>query len=368
LQGFAAQAVIAMENARLLGELRQRTDDLARTVDELSATGDVLKTISRSSTDLKAVLDILLETVARLCRADQAYMYHREEELHHLVAAYGLSPEGETYVRTHPFQVGRGTASGRVVLERRPVHIEDVLEDPEYTYTGGQSAAGFRTMLGLPLLREDTLIGVFVLSRTQVEPFTPREIELANSFADQAVIAIENARLFEELRESLDQQTASAQILQVISQSPTDVAPVLDAVVAAALRFCGAEDAVIGLKVGDRFVVTAHEGTVQADIGTRRPLDRSLGMTRAIVDCQTVHLPDMLALDPGEYAAAIALARTLGFKAALAAPMVRDGVAIGSILLRKKEAGPFTPRQIALLETFAAQAVIAIENVRLFTR
>ena len=148
IESFAGQAVVAMENARLLDQLHQRTDDLARSVDELSATGDVLKTISRSSTDLKAVLDTLLETVARLCRADQTYMFRRHEELHHLVAAYGVPPEGEEYIRSHPFKPGRGTTSGRVALERRTVHIEDVLSDPEYTYKEGQSTAGFRTMLG----------------------------------------------------------------------------------------------------------------------------------------------------------------------------------------------------------------------------
>lgn len=368
IESFADQAVVAMENARLLDQLHQRTDDLARSVDELSATGDVLRAISRSSTDLKAVLDTLLTTVARLCRADQTYMFRRHDELHHLVAAHGVPPDGEEYIRTHPFKPGRSTTSGRVALERRTVHIEDVLGDPEYGYLEGQNAAGFRTMLGLPLLREDTLVGIFVLGRTRVEPFTAKEIELAASFADQAVIAIENARLFEELRESLDQQTASAEILQVISQSPTDVTPVLDAVVAAALRFCGAEDAALGLKGAERVVLTAHAGTLQARVGTEHPLDRSEAMTRAMVDCRTVHVSDMFALDPSEYAPAIADAKSLGFKAALAAPMVRDGVAVGSILLRKSEAGPFSQRQIALLEVFAAQAVIAIENVRLFTR
>ncbi len=368
IESFAGQAVVAMENARLLDQLHQRTDDLARSVDELTATGDVLRAISRSSTDLKAVLDTLLATVARLCRADQTYMFRRHDELHHLVAAHGVPTEGEEFIRNHPFKPGRGTTSGRVALERRIIHIEDVLSDPEYDYREGQNAAGFRSMLGLPLLREDTLVGIFVLGRTRVEPFTAREIELAASFADQAVIAIENARLFEELRESLDQQTASAEILQVISQSPTDVTPVLNAVVAAALRFCGAEDAVLALRVAEHVVVTAHVGTIQARIGTERPLDRSLAMTRAVVDCQTVHVPDMFALDPAEYAPALANARSMGFKAALAAPMVRDGAAIGSILLRKSEAGPFTQRQISLLEVFASQAVIAIENVRLFTR
>ena len=200
LQNFAAQAVIAIENARLLGELRSRTAELTRSVDELTATGDVLKIISRSSVDLSKVLNTLVETVARLCRADQAYMFRRQGDLHHLVAAHGLSDEAEEFTRTHPFEPSRGTLSGRVALSRQTVHIADVLQDPEYTYLEGQRLAGFRTMLGIPLLREDTLVGVFVVTRTRVDPFTSKEIELAATFADQAVIAIENARLFDELR------------------------------------------------------------------------------------------------------------------------------------------------------------------------
>ena len=194
LRTFADQAVIAMENARLLGELREA-------LDQQTATGDVLRTISRSSTDLGEVLDTLLAAVARLCKADQTYMFRRHGELHHLVAAHGVSAEGEAFIRANPFLPERGTTSGRVAVEKRVVHIHDVLTDPEYTYAAGQRTAGFRTMLGLPLLKEDTLVGVFVLSRTTVDPFSAREIELASGFADQAVIAIENARLFEELRD-----------------------------------------------------------------------------------------------------------------------------------------------------------------------
>ncbi len=496
IESFASQAVVAMENARLLDQLHQRTDDLARSVDELSATGDVLKTISRSSTDLKAVLDTLLETVARLCRADQTYMFRRHEELHHLVAAYGVPPEGEEYIRTHPFTPERSTTSGRVALEGRTVHIEDVLSDPEYTYTEGQSTAGFRTMLGLPLLRENVLAGVFVLGRTRVEPFSQREIELAGSFADQAVIAIENARLFEELRDrqaelrvtfdnmgdgvamfdaerrlgawnrnferimglseewlakrpdyaeyleilaergefgtanveaelasrledterelrlertrpdgsvievrrnavpgggfvliysditerrraeaeiraardaaeaALERQTATADILKVIAGSPTDVQPVLDALVKSAVRFCGATDATISLRDGNEIVRKAHEGPLGTSIGV--PLDGDSASATAIRSGRTVHYQDIAALDPVAFAAAHRRAAQDGYRAALAAPMIRDGVAIGNIALRKVEAGAFTAQQIALLETFAAQAVIAIENVRLF--
>jgi two-component system NtrC family sensor kinase len=195
LQTFADQAVIAIENTRLFDELRQ-------SLQQQTATADVLKVISRSSVDLETVLNTLVGTVARLCRADQAFMFRRHADgLHHLIAVHGLSEEAKAYVENNPFAPDRGATSGRVALERRPIHIPDVLADPDYTYMGGQLAAGFRTLLGLPLLREDTLIGVFVIGRTRVDPFTNKEIELATSFADQAVIAIENARLFEELRE-----------------------------------------------------------------------------------------------------------------------------------------------------------------------
>src|SRR5262249_15049910 len=201
LKTFADQAVIAIENARLFEELRERQAELARSVDELTATGDVLKIISRSSVDLETVLDTLAETVARLCRADQAVMHRRQDDKYHLVAECGLSAEAKEFILAYPPTAGRGTISGRVESERRTVHIPDVLDDPGYTYTEAQRIAGHRTALGIPLLREDTLVGIFVIARTRVEPFTDKEIELATSFADQAVIAIENARLFEELRD-----------------------------------------------------------------------------------------------------------------------------------------------------------------------
>jgi two-component system NtrC family sensor kinase len=198
---FAKQAVIAIENARLLGELRERTAELARSVDELTATGDVLKIISRSTVELETVLDTLVRTVARLCRADQANMFRRRDDMLHLVASCGLSEEAKAFVETHPLALDRGTVSGRVGLERRAIQIPDVMEDPEFTYREGQKMVGNRTLLGVPLLRGDELIGIFSINRTCVEPFTNKEIELATTFADQAVIAIENARLFEELRD-----------------------------------------------------------------------------------------------------------------------------------------------------------------------
>ena len=202
LEGFAAQAVIAMENARLLGELRGRTADLARSVDELTATSDVLKIISRSSVDLETVLDTLVETVTRLCRADQARMYRRQGDHYHSIASHGFTPENEEWLSRNPIPTaGRGTAISRAAAGRCTVHIADVLADPEYTWQEGQRVAGYRSVLAVPLLRGETLIGLFSLLRTRLAPFTDKEIELVTTFADQAVIAIENARLFEELRE-----------------------------------------------------------------------------------------------------------------------------------------------------------------------
>ena len=187
--------------AELHGQIDLRTRERDEALEQQTATAEVLKIISRSLVDLETVLDTLVETVARLCRADQVYMFHLRHDLWHLVAAWGLSAEAREFFLTHPFTPGRGSTSGRAALERRAVLIPDVLQDPEYALSEGQKIAGYRTTLGIPLLREDTLIGVFSIARTRVEAFTEKEIELATTFADQAVIAIENARLFDELRD-----------------------------------------------------------------------------------------------------------------------------------------------------------------------
>ena len=194
LQTFADQAVIAIENTRLFNETKEA-------LERQTATGDVLKIISRSSVDLETVLETLVKTLARLCRADQVYMFHLRHDLWHLIADYGLSVEAREFFETNPFTPGRGSTSGRAAMELRAVSVTDVLQDPEYTLGEQQAIAGYRSTLGVPLLRENTLIGVFSIARTRVEPFGSKEIELATSFADQAVIAIENARLFDELRE-----------------------------------------------------------------------------------------------------------------------------------------------------------------------
>jgi PAS domain S-box-containing protein len=361
LQGFAAQAVVAMENARLLDELREA-------LERQTATAEVLQAINASPGNLEPVFDAMLEKAIDLCGAKFGALYLHDGDVFTAAALCNVPAAYEAAVRGQSFTAESNRVLRYLQEHKQPRHVKDVFDEAylerDPLRVASVELGGVRSLVAVPLVKGAELIGFIGIYRDELGGFADSDIALVSAFADQAVIAIENARLFEELRESLDQQTASAEILQVISQSPTDVAPVLDAIVAATLRFCGAEDAAIALKSGDRALVAAHKGSV----GANRPLDRGLAMTRAIVDCRTVHLPDIFALDPAEYGPAIEAARTLGFKAVVAAPMVRDGVAIGSIVLRKTEASPFTPRQIALLETFAAQAVIAIENVRLFTR
>jgi GAF domain-containing protein len=216
VQNFAAQAVIAIENARLLNELRE-------SLQQQTATADVLKVISRSTFDLQIVLDTLVESAAQLCAADKGAILMWDGEVYRPRANYGFAREAVQYAITNPLPMGRSSLTGRVALEGKAIHIRDVLADPEYRAIGYQQAIGYKTALGVPLLRQGTTIGVFFLSRGEVNPFTEKQIELVTTFADQAVIAIENARLLNELRESLEQQTATSDVLRVISSSPSDI-------------------------------------------------------------------------------------------------------------------------------------------------
>jgi GAF domain-containing protein len=263
-------------------------------------------------------------------------------------------------------------ATGRVEVDRRPIHVLDVLADPSYQLREHQRIGGYRTMLGVPMLREDSLAGVFFLSRREVEAFTDKQIALVTTFADQAVIAIENTRLLQELQnrnrdltEALEQQTATSEILRVIASSPTDVQPVLDTVAESAARLCEASDALIHRIDGDMVERVAVFGTMPVPETQRRPLTRGSPAGRAVVDRQTVHVHDVAVELETEFPDYKTRQPVTGVRTTLCTPLLREGVAIGVITVRRKEVRPFTDKQIALLKTFADQAVIAIEN-RLF--
>jgi GAF domain-containing protein len=277
-------------------------------------------------------------------------------------------------LKQHAIVPGRNTLVARVSLDGMIVHIADVLADPEYTYSEAQELIGFRTLLGVPLLREGTPIGVMSLSRCTVDPFTRKQIDLVSTFADQAVIAIENVRLFDEVQaqrrevtEALEHQTATSEVLNVISRSPTNAEPVFKAIAESAARLCDGVFTVVWLYDGALLHYAASHNFTSAVLEKiaktfPKPPDRSIAAGRAIVDCKITHVPDMLA-DPA-YAHDLALAGN--WRASIAVPMLRDGKSVGAISVGKAEVGPFTSRQIQLLSTFADQAVIAIENVRLF--
>jgi GAF domain-containing protein/anti-sigma regulatory factor (Ser/Thr protein kinase) len=364
---FARQAVIAIENARLLNELRE-------SLQQQTATADVLKVISRSTFNLQAVLDTLVESAARLCEADMAQIMRPKEGGYHVAARYGFSTE---YIETHKtptFAPGRGSLTGRVLLEGKAIQIPDVMADPEYVNPEPQRLGGYRTHLGVPLLRDGSPIGVILVSRRTVRPFDNKHVELVTSFADQAVIAIENTRLFEEVRartrelsESLEYQTATSEVLNVISRSPTDLQPVFNTIADTAGRLCDAEFTGLFIRRNDVYHIAA---TTKAEAeflnyvrGHPIPPGRGSSVGRAALERRTIHIVDSLA-DP-EYtnlkSQSVGKQRTL-----LAVPLLRDGAVVGVISVVRTTVQPFTENQIKLVTTFADQAVIAIENARLF--
>ena len=371
LKTFADQAVIAIENVRLFQELQTSNRDLKESLEQQTATSEVLKVISRSTFDLQPVLQTLLENAARLCGADNGSFHQVDGDTLPLLAGYGYGAEIRAAIEQDPPRIGRETLTGRVVLEGRPVHIPDVTADSDYKY--GLKSMGPRTALGVPLLREGVPIGVIIIHRTEVNPFTDKQIELVTTFADQAVIAIENTRLLQELQaknseltESLEQQTATSEILRVIANSPTDIQPVLDVVAENATQLCGAEDATIRLVQDDGLRLVAHHGPIEPGGSGAWPINRGSVLGRAVVDRHVIHIQDLLSEEAREFSETRALTERLGIRTVLAAPLLRENQGIGVILIRRIEVNPFTEKQISLLQTFADQAVIAIENVRLF--
>jgi GAF domain-containing protein len=356
----------AIENVRLFNELQSRNRELTESLEQQTATREVLRVIAASPTELQSVLDAVTESAVRLANAKRGHIRQYDGEFLRLVASYGESSE-QLAVFQAPVHPRLESRSGRAFLERRP--IQDLDAQVERHPMAAQTGA--RTALAVPLLREDTPIGVFTIWRDVVQPFTDRQIELVKSFADQAVVAIENARLFQELTESLEQQTATSEILGVIASSPTDLQPVLDAVVENAARVCSAEDAMIRLVDGNLLRLMAHRGAIssfsESEGAEVDSLDRGRDWVpaRAVLDRQTIHIPDIAAIE-SEYPVTATRARRAGVRTMLSTPLLREGVAIGVIHIRRREVRPFSEKQISLLKTFADQAVIAIENVRLF--
>jgi GAF domain-containing protein len=368
LKNFAAQAVIAIENARLLDELRQ-------SLQQQTATADVLKVISRSTFDLKTVLQTLVESAARLCDAENATITRERDGAFYRAEAYGFSREFMDYVQDIPIKAERGSASGRSLLEGRVVHIADVKADPEYTWVEAQKLGDFRTILAVPMMREGVPIGVLTLSRSDVRPFTDKQIELVTTFADQAAIAIENVRLFDEvqtrsreLAESLEQQTATSEILASISGSLTDTKPVFDAIVRNLLRLFGTGFAVVQLLKDRTIYMPAVDGTPGFErLIDRypRPLDDTTGGGRAMLTKQVFQISPVQG-NPAAPRTMQDFAREFDFEAAIFAPMIRGDNVVGAIGVANHEPRIFNDKQVALIKAFADQAVIAIENARLF--
>ena len=365
-------------------EVVRLTRELVEAREQQTATGDVLKVISRSAFDLQAVLNTLVESAARLCEADTGLIRRREGDTYPVAATFGVTAQQREHFASYPTRPDRGSAFGRAILKGRIVHIPDVLADPEFDRPQLQSVGRFRAVLAVPLMREGVPIGALGLMRSEPRPFTDEQIALVQNFADQAVIAIENTRLLDELRqrtdelshrtddlsEALEQQTATSEVLRVISSSPRELDPVFHAVLANATRLCEANFGALLLYDGSAFrQVALHNPPPQFAMRLGeiiRPHPES-GLAHVVRTKQIAHIDDIRTRQPylqGDKAV-VGIADLAGARTLLLAPMLKENELVGAIGIYRQEVRPFGDKQIALVQNFAAQAVIAIENTRL---
>jgi len=361
LQTFADQAVIAIQNARLFNETKEA-------LERQTATANVLKAISRSTFDLAAVLETLIGTAARLCRASLGVIFRIEGDVCIPAGLFGATPALIEHLAAHPPLLSdQASLTSRAVAARQAVQVEDTQNDPFYGRKDVQQVGGYRTLISIPIMREGVAIGVLTMGRTNVQAYNEKEIDLVTSFADQAAIAMENVRLFNETKEALEQQTATAEVLQVISGSVADAAPVFDKILDSCRRLFAIEDLGIFLIGEDKLVhVAAYRGAM-LDVVVRtfpKPLDQT--MTAQVIGTRRpVHVPDtaVMANPPAAMRSVVALK---GGASVAYVPMLWEDRGIGSIMVGRQPPKPFTDKEIALLKTFADQAVIAIQNARLF--
>src|SRR5262249_31350630 len=371
IQTFADQAVIAIENVRLFTELEDKNRALttahaqvSEALEQQTATSEILRVISSSPTEVGPTFDAIVSSGKRLSGARECSLVGFDGQVLTFLASTASAGEEVVQRRALPYRPHRGGLGGRVVLDRAVTHIPDVMLDREYTFQDTAAGANYRAMVGVPLLSGTAVIGVLMALRAEPGPFSDAQIALLQTFADQAVIAIENVLLFTETKEALEQQTATADILRVTSNSPTDVQPVLDAITRSAARLCEADDASVWLRDNETVVLRAHHGPIPAP-PQALPAGRGWVTGRAVMDGRPIHV-DNLATAGDEFPEGRAMALRDGHRTTLATPLLREGKAIGAILIRRTEVRPFSDKHIALLKTFADQAVIAIENVRLF--
>jgi signal transduction histidine kinase len=371
LETFAAQAAIAIENTRLLNELRQRTTDLAESLEQQTATSELLGVISRSSGDLDPVFESVLANGTRICEAKFGALFLCEGDAVRVVAFHNAPAAlAELWRREPLFRPGPGLAISRSIKSKRVVQIADITADQAYFEREPArievvELGGFRAVLSVPLLKDNEVIGTFNIFRQEPGPFTDKQIALAINFASQAVIAIENARLLNELRESLDRQTATSEVLSVISSSPGELEPVFQAMLENATRICEAKFGTLFRFDGDAFHFAAEVGAPleYAEFNRRRgPFQPVPGgqLERVMLTKQVSHTAD--AADPTIPSIG---GRLSGARTRVVVPMLKEGNLIGAIIIYRQEVRPFTDKQIALVQNFAAQAVIAIENTRL---